>query len=349
MAARRTLSGEVGGIEGPEVAPGPPVAVILDTSALRASFGSPKPIDWQEFRRIAGGDAAARSRFEGLVGSLVVLIRPGGYQIRGEGGDWGLDVVVGEIVPGEKIAVWQAKWFPNHMRAAELRKITESFETAIAKAAEIGYEISVWTLVLPKYLTPTERAKWGKFKREQEKKHRLAIELWEATELEKRLNAREALPLRRVHFGSSESPEPIAIESLTDEARYDSALFVRQLEAAGIEETRSARREFFNAEILRREVRNKAVDEEVAELAQRTGEILAIWEGRFAGADPTEEAARQLYSEVHVAIETHHRGTVLRVLRASLIHTLGVMHFHVDEGQAGWVRNWREIADAHAS
>ena len=277
------MSGGVGGTGGPDVAVGPPVAAVLGTALVGPSPGSPKPIDWHEFRRIAGGDAAARSRFEVLVGSLVALTRPGGYQIRGEGGDWGLDVVVGEIIPGETIAVWQAKWFPDHVRAAELRKITELFETAITKAAGIGYDINVWTLVVPKYLTPTERANWGKFKREQEKKHGLAIELWEATELEKRLNAREALQLRRIHFGSSESPEPIAIENLSDETRYDSALFVRQLEAAGITETRSARQEFFNAEILRREVRNKAVDEEVAELAQRTGEVLAIWEGRFRG------------------------------------------------------------------
>jgi hypothetical protein len=339
----------VGGIGRPVVADGPPAAAPLESAPVGPGLDSPKSIDWQEFRRIAGGDAAARSSFERLVGSVVVLTKPGGYQIRGEGGDWGLDVVVGEIIPGETIAVWQAKWFPDHFRAAELLKITESFETAIAKAAEIGYKISVWTLVVPKYLTPTERTKWGKFNREQQKRHGLAIELWEATELEKRLNVREALQLRRIHFGSSETPEPIAIESLSDEAGYDSALFVRQLEAAGIKETRSARQEFFNAEILRREVRNKAVDEEVAELAQRTGEVLAIWEGRFAGAGATEEAARQLYSEVHVALETHHRSTVLRALRASLIHTLGVMHFHVDEGNAGWVRKWREIADAHAS
>ena len=343
------MSDELIGIGGPDLTVALPVTVILDAAPVGPNLATPKPIDWLDFRRIAGDDVAARSRFERLVGAIVAITRPGAYQIRGEGGDWGLDVVVGEIIPGEKIAVWQAKWFPDHLRAGELRKIAESFEAALANAAEIGYEISVWTLVVPHYLTPAERAKWGKFKRERETKHHLALELWEATELEKRLNAREAVHLRRIHFGSSETPEPLAIEALTDEGRYDSALFVRQLAAAGITETRSARREFFNAEILQREVRNKAIDEEVAELAQRTGEILAIWESRFAGRGPSQEAARQLYSDVHGALETHHRSTLLRALRASLIHTLGLMHFHVDEGQAGWVREWREVADGHAA
>lgn len=342
-----TLAGEVGGIG----QPAPAVALPPgggDTPAVPASIGSPRVIDWTDFRRIAGDATAARARFEKLVGSIVAISRPGGYHIKGDGGDWGLDVVVGEIVPGEKIAVWQAKWFPDRLGAGELRKINESFETAMAKAAEIGFEISVWTLVVPRYLTPTERTKWGAFKREQQKQHGLAIELWEATQLEKLLNAREASHLRRIHFGTGEAPVPLDTETLADEERYDSALFVRQLEAAGITETRSARREFFNAEVLRREVRNKAVDEEVSELAQRSIEILAIWESRFAAAGPEEADARSLYGEVHGALETHHRGTVLRALRASLIHTLGLMHFHVDEAQAGWIQKWREVADAHA-
>ncbi len=100
---------------------------------------------------------------------------------------------------------------------------------------------------------------------------------------------------------------------------------------------------------MRREVRNKALDDEVKELDQRTDEVLALWEARFAGAGTTEEDARKLYTDVHVALETHHHRTALRALRASLIHTLGLMHFHVDEGQAGWIRTWREVADANAS
>ena len=307
----------------------------------------PRPIDWLDFRRIAGDDAAARSRFEALVAKLVAITRPGAQHIRGDGGDWGIDVVVGELIPDEEIAVWQAKYFPNQLGRRERPQVTDSFDIAIAKAAELGYRIGHWTLVIPIRLTPAEKRWWGTFRREHERDCHVEIELWEATQLDLRISAREALHLRREYFGAVETAEPLGVEPLDDPERYDRALFVQQLAAAGITETQTARREFFNAEVLRREVRNKALEDELREFEQRSVEVLSVWEARFAGAGPSDADARRLYRDVHEALENHHRGSSLRVLRAGLIHTLGLMHYHVDERRAGWLGTWREVADAH--
>lgn len=256
-------------------------------------------------------------------------------------------MIYGELIEGETIAVWQAKYFPKQLKAGERRKIEDSFATAIKKATEYGFHVGQWHLVIPYKLTTAELRWWGSFKREREKAHRLAVELWDATELESRLLAREAAALRRIYFDVGDAPAPIPIEVLAEPAQFDLALFIKQLETAGIRETQAARQEFFNAEVLRREVRDKALDDELTELEQRLAEVHSIWEARFAATGPSDEEARQLYAQVHAALEAHHRGSTLRVLRGSLVHTLGLMHFHVDERRAGWIRRWREVADAH--
>lgn len=325
----------------------------IDASAAPGSTSPPvlpgqRPIDWAVFRVLASNEPAARSRFEDLVAALVSLIRPGARHVRGDGGDWGLDVVYGELIEGETIAVWQAKYFPQKLGSDERTKVAGSYDTIIKRAAEHGYRVGHWTLAVPLLLNPAELRWWGKFKREREKAHNLTIELWDATQLGTHLDAREATHLRRSYFGMAEVPVPLDVVRLGDPDRYDAALFVKQLEAAGIRETATARQQFFNAEVLRREVRNKAVRDEIAELEQRSIEVLGIWESRFASAGPDASGARQLYTDVQAALESHHRGTVLRALRANLIHTLGLVHFHVDEGRAGWVAKWREVANAHS-
>jgi hypothetical protein len=56
------------------------------------------------------------------------------------------------------------------------------------------------------------------------------------------------------------------IEELSDPSRYDQALFVRQMHAANLLDCRSAREEFFNAEILAQEILDKGEQREIQAL-----------------------------------------------------------------------------------
>jgi hypothetical protein len=298
--------------------------------------------------KLRSGEVGARAEFEKIVYHLVALRRPGATQIRGDGGDWGIDVVVGDLVLNEIIAVWQSKYFPDGLKTPQRRQIEVSFEAAIDGARRVGYLLGHWTLALPCLLTPAEKRWWDTFRRSREKEFDLVCELWDQSRLGALLYAPEATSLRKAYFGWNEVPTPLPIVDPPEDGQFDGALFVKQLGAVPIAETTSARRQFFNADLLRREVRDKAVADELVELNSRSEEVHAVWETRFNGraGDPSDDLA-QLYGDVMTALESYHRATPVRMLRASEFHTLGLIHVHVDEARAGWCRRWREIAAEH--
>jgi hypothetical protein len=308
-----------------------------------------RPIDFAYLRITGGGEAGARDLFQKLVAQVVVLRRPGADQIEGAGGDWGIDVYVGVLEPRGSIAIWQPKYFMNGVKAAQRRQIEDAFETAVRKAKEEGYILKAWTLCLPSNLTPGETTWWNKFRRDHAQATGITIELWSATRLEHFLLSMDAISLRRSYFDSDELVDPLPIKRPPPDARYDNALFVVQLGKADVIETDSAKTQFFNAELLVREVTDKQVAAEVRELEARGEEVLAIWEPRFGKFDASAGAdGRVLHADVMEAIENHHHATRPRMLRAGLIHTLGLMHRAVELGRAGWCRDWRQVARDHA-
>lgn len=280
---------------------------------------------------------------------LVALQRPAAQQIRGDGGDWGIDVLVGELLLGEEVTVWQTKYFPDGVGKTQRRQIDASFDSAIDAAKRQGYRLGHWTLALPCLLTPAESVWWMKFKRAREKDHSVSIALWDHNKVVQLLYAPESATLRRAYFAWEEAAIPLPIRDPPEDDSLDGALFIKQLDAAAIAETASARKEFFNTDLLIREVRDKAVQEEVEELEGRTSDVLAVWETRYNGrsVDPADDLL-SLYGEVMSAVEHYHSTTPVRVLRAGLLHTLGLMHHHVDEARAGWCRRWRHVAEEHA-
>ncbi len=73
---------------------------------------------------------------------------------------------------------------------------------------------------------------------------------------------------------------------------YDEMLFIAQLKEAGIAELQAAREEFFNAELLVRDVNDKGVEQEVAGLHTVRSETRSLWSQEYndaceknAGAD----------------------------------------------------------------
>ena len=309
-----------------------------------------RPINFGYLVVKAGSDAGARDLFEDLVANVVARIRPGAIRPRGSGGDWGIDVVAGELLEGGSAAIWQAKYFPERLPKNGRAQIEDAYGQALKKAREKGYAPTSWTLCLPCRLTVGEKRWWDGFRRERMVADKLEIALWDESALTEHLYRPEFASLRRTFFDWSEPPIPLPLQELSDPAQFDEALFVAQLRHAGIPELNAAKREFFNAELLEREVIDKGHAEEVEELTARQMELLSLWESRFnAKFVVPGDNLRALHPEVMHAADDHHGTSPLRALRAGMVHNRGLVHRHAEDGRLGWSREWRKVADGYRS
>ena len=267
-------------------------------------------IDFRWLAIDAGSDDGGRVRFGQLVQDLVHLHNPAARTVDDRGGDWGIDTYVGEL-DGGRAAVWQAKYFLNGVGKSQQQQIRDSLASVLKNAKDKGFEVGAWTLCLSCELQPEEEAWWERFKKKQEKALQIPIVLWPESELRTLLQAPEAAHLRSYYFNyGGAGPRPLAAAEVPDPSAYDSALFIAQLRAAGISETSSARQQFFNAELLTREVDDKGVDDEVEELRTRRAEVHAIWENRFNAfnAQRTADTLPGLNPDVMKALEVHHNS-----------------------------------------
>lgn len=225
------------------------------------------------------GEAGARERFERLIAQLVRLRFPNATQIEARPGDWGLDVVDGEL--DGLVSVWQAKFFFPHFETKHRREVTESFERVITSAANQGFTVDAWTLCIPTNFDPKQKRWWDGWKREQERAHQLKIDGWHATALESMLLAVDADHLYQAYFergGAAGPATPVErpLEELEDPEAFDDSLFVAQLLEARITRLEGAKRQFYNADILAREVTDKGVDRELNELRRLRENLYAM-------------------------------------------------------------------------
>lgn len=302
-----------------------------------------------------GGKEGARTTFERLIAQLVGLSYMGVKLVDAKGGDWGLDVIVGEI--DEILSVWQVKYFIDGVAETQKEQIRESFSQVMKKAGEEGFSVDVWTLCIPVDLDPDALKWWTGWKRRQEKKHDVRIQLWDRTGLEKTLGSPDAADVRETYFpaggAKQKPPAPPPIEELPEDLSYEDMLFIKQLEVARIVELESAKQQFFNAEALAREVADKRVAEHMQALQAERADLRSIWEDRYnkacAEPDGTDGLLPELHPEVMEAIERRHDGDRVEVLPMHLIHRKGAMHQVVENGNAGWVRDFRSVAEAHGA
>jgi hypothetical protein len=297
-----------------------------------------------------GGEDGARKKFEQLITQLAyarhralgVLARPG---------DWGIDAFVGKF--DGMVAVWQAKFFLQGIEDSQKAQIRESFAAAIAAAEREGYHLEAWTLAFPSTFGPDGWKWWEGWKGRQEKKHGLVIQPWTDTVLESMLLTPDAVNVARNFFPNSVPGGPTEtvaeVLPLPDEHNYDRALFVRQLEAAEILENESAKQQFFNYEALARDVADKADPTEIKTLQALEAEVRAIWETRFnaANLDPSTGQDPQLHMGVMEAIRSHYASATATLPPMSTVHRWGTMHRVVENGDAGWVGHFRDIATAY--
>jgi hypothetical protein len=240
----------------------------------------------------AGGKEGAREQFERLIAQLVRLQFQTVRRVDANPGDWGLDVIVGEI--DGVLSVWQAKFFIDGVGSAQQAQIRESFSQVIKQAAGRGFQVDVWTLCLPIDLDAAALQWWTGWKKRNERETKVKIVLWDRTELEALLLAPDAAHVRDAYFptqlpvGAGRLAGPPPVLDLPDDVEYDDMLFIVQLEAARIHEHGSAKQQFFNAEALSRDVADKRVAEHVLALQAERADLRSIWEDRYnqACAEP---------------------------------------------------------------
>ncbi|ABW10928.1 conserved hypothetical protein [Parafrankia sp. EAN1pec] len=145
--------------------------------------------------QVRTGTEGARHEFEQMIALLVQRTVGEARQIVASGGDWGIDVMVGDL--GAKVTIWQAKYFIDGFGSGQLSQVKSSFGRACAGARQGGYKIERWVLCVPCDLTHKMLGSWQRWRDEQVARTGITIDLWDATALTSLLLDRRMDDLRR--------------------------------------------------------------------------------------------------------------------------------------------------------
>lgn len=302
--------------------------------------------------QVRAGHDGAREDFEHMIGQLVRAVRPGARMIAANPGDWGIDVLIGRL--GGKVAVWQSKYFYPITSKSHQQEIRDSFAAVLSAATREGHTISQWSLCIPSSMDGPTASWWDNWKVKKQREHKMIIDLWDETELRGLLISPDAEDVRNHYYGNVQQNVPQETPPMTvpeeDDAQLDYALFVQQLRAAGHHQVSAAKRQFFNAELMAREIVDKGVATEVGALAAADAMAHSLWEDRFNEFSNTTSnpALPGLHNTVMSDIRDHH--TLLsKGLPGGLMHSRGLMHRVVDDRRAGWIASWEEVAAQHSA
>lgn len=302
----------------------------------------------------SAGKEGGRERFERLIAQLVKVKHRGARRVTANPGDWGLDIIVGELTDdADAISVWQAKFFIDGVEASQQSQIRDALKQIIAKAQEEGFRVESWTLCIPVSLDAAMTSWWDGWKKRKEKEHGIRIQLWDDTELEALLLTEDAKQIRDTYFGQGANGDALGFEAvvaeLPEDREFDDMLFIKQLKAANVAEVESAKLQFFNAEILSRDIADRGIPDELNVLSSSRAGVHAIWENKFnqrCTADGSDELLPGLHAQVMDAVQEFHYAErhQEKAVRMALIHRWGSMHEIVEAGRAGWIRAFRKIA-----
>jgi NACHT domain len=149
---------------------------------------------------VRAGRAGAREDFEQMLGLLVraVTARDARLVSAEHGGDWGIDVLAGDL--NGRAAIWQAKYFIGGVGPHQQGQIRESFASAVGEAAARGYLIEQWVLCVPASLDPAATRWWQGWKDRQQRATGVVICLWDETVLRELLARPEAADVRCEYY-----------------------------------------------------------------------------------------------------------------------------------------------------
>ncbi len=310
-------------------------------------------IDFRVHLIRAGNDEGARTDFHRMLSALVGVNYPTATDMRDDSGDWGIDVYVGTLI--DRVSIWQSKYFYQQIDDPQKKQIRDSFASAMKNAKGNGYQVEAWTLCVACELSPKERQWWDTKVRGWRKEHPdLSIDLWDASRLRRLLLAPEAKYIVEEFYpentsnSTGDSAPPISAQ---EPPTYEGALFVKQLQVAGVQELDAQRKAFFNADLLVRDVESRAVPDQVAAVHEIDVSLQAQWEDAVADpataptADKYQESAKRLFAATMRKTQDFRAPHELP-LRP--LHVRGLMHRIVDDARAGWAHDWRDIATSHA-
>ena len=322
---------------------------------------SPSLIDFRIHAVRTGSDDAGRVDFHRMLSALVGVTHPTATDVRPDPGDWGIDVLVGSLVGG--VMIWQSKYFYTEIGDAQKRQIRESFKSATKNAGDKSYTVESWTLCVACELSAPERQWWDRKVREWKKQFPdMNIDLWDAPRLRRMLMSPDSGHVFDEFYGtfaamqSRQSPDSSARDDIAvtmeETPDYHGALFVKQMDVAGITNADAQRIAYFNADLVARDVAARAITGELAAIRELDISVLGHWED--AVADPASEpsgaeyrpSAKRLFAAVMGRIQQVQAPSALPVRQ---VHVRGFMHKVVDDGRAGWVHDWRDVARAHDS
>lgn len=319
-------------------------------------------IDFRVHAMAAGSDDGGRVLFQRMLSALIAVEYKAATDIRPDPGDWGIDVMVGSLA--ESIMIWQAKYFYDKIGDSQKQQIRESFASAMKHAKLNGYRVDAWTLCVACELSAPEKKWWDNKVKEWLKDHPdVQFDLWDAPRLRRKLMSPDARAVWEEFYcpnkrgaasqGSLEGQStPLPLAPRAETPQYDKALFVKQMQAAGIAELDAQRYAFFNADLLVRDVAARAVPAQLAAVDEIDATLQGAWE--IAVADPAtspsasdyQSSARRLFVAVmrQAGATKAPDGLPLRPA-----HTSGLMHRIVDDTRAGWVHDWRDVAREHVN
>jgi hypothetical protein len=298
----------------------------------------------------AGTKEGARPLFAQLVVELAHLVNPAVRDVYANPGDWGIDAFVGTLADGNAVAVWQSKFFIDGVRQAQQKDIRDSFKQCLKAAEREGYTVATWTLCIPEWMDGPTTKWWDSWKKRMLRDHDVVIELWHPAELLALLRSPDAAEIREAYFGTGQRM-PRALEQPVGQD-FDSMLFVKQLQAANISKVDDAKFQFFNADLLARDIQEKADETEVAFLDSLREEIYGLWSYRYEGrrAQGGDPLLPGLHAAVMEAIEHLHATSVSTdLVPLRLTHRWGSMHQVVETGRAGWILDFLRIVEESAA
>lgn len=147
--------------------------------------------------QILWGVAGAREKFEDMVSQLIHVERPDSKRIRIVKGDGGLDSFQGEISDSNGIDVFQIKYFPGKIDAAQKGQIRDSFATV---RDSDKFKVKSWTLCLPVDLSLEETEWFEGWKAKQADSGIEILQPWGALHIETLLLQEKNRTIREAFF-----------------------------------------------------------------------------------------------------------------------------------------------------
>lgn len=264
-------------------------------------------------------------------------------------GDEGIDVFVGDF--SEKIDVYQCKCFFYEIGDSQVSQINSSFKKATESKE---YKLKKWVLCVPKSLTIQEAKWWSKWKKRKEEKFKIKVDLMDSVKL---LNL---ITKHNLHLEIFDEEELILLNQILDELTtkkqrlkeifevpvemdFSDKLFTLKLKSANINEHLDVfNKQFFNAEILTKEVESRNIQNELKELKSLRSVLNEVWLTQYMLYDDEFDGNR-LLAIVNKRIEDLNDKDILKTkLDVSSSEKKGIMHQLADECTVGWVKNYKD-------